>query len=216
MFVSDQAGNLDAGTLYAAKWLQRSSSNGGSADIEWIRLGHASSTEIEALANTLEFTDIFDFQSSGSSGFKLVDSAWGANEWLRLKPGMEKAAAFLESSRYAGYLGATSEFNKMEGLAANEEDNELYMAITGVRYTMEEGSSSPDIQLDRIKAGAVYAFDLDAGVRDTQGNLINSEYVATFVDALITGTDISTDSAGNRAAVDNIASPDNIFYVIYW
>ncbi|MCA0291319.1 MAG: hypothetical protein KDB28_11355 [Tetrasphaera sp.] len=36
-------------------------------------------------------------------------------EYLKLKPDMAKAAAFLETRRYAAYLGATTEFNKFEG-----------------------------------------------------------------------------------------------------
>ena len=42
MFVADAAGDLSAGTLYAARFYQ--TSNGsllGAADVEWISLGHA-------------------------------------------------------------------------------------------------------------------------------------------------------------------------------
>ena len=51
-------------------------------------------------------------------------------EYLKLKPGKEKAAAFLETRRYAAMLGATTEFNKMEGVALNEKDNKVYIAIS--------------------------------------------------------------------------------------
>lgn len=37
------------------------------------------------------------------------------HECLKLKTGMAKAAAFLETSRYAAYVGATYEWRKMEG-----------------------------------------------------------------------------------------------------
>ena len=46
-------------------------------------------------------------------------------EWLKLKPGMEKAAAFLETRRYAALLGATTEFSKMEYIAFNARDRQV-------------------------------------------------------------------------------------------
>ena len=51
-------------------------------------------------------------------------------KYLKLKPGKEKAAAFLETRRYAAMLGATTEFNKMEGVTLNEKDNKVYIAIS--------------------------------------------------------------------------------------
>jgi secreted PhoX family phosphatase len=42
MFVADEAGNLDAGTLYAGKWHQMADTpDGGRAWLSWINLGHA-------------------------------------------------------------------------------------------------------------------------------------------------------------------------------
>jgi len=56
MFIADVAGDLSAGTLYVAKMTQTSvaqSTDGGAFTITWIKLGNATSAEIEALANTL-------------------------------------------------------------------------------------------------------------------------------------------------------------------
>ncbi len=44
---------------------------------------------------------------------------------------MEKAVSFLESRRYGAMLDATSEFNKMEGIA---EDSKAYIAISCILF----------------------------------------------------------------------------------
>ena len=41
MFKSDRAKDLSSGTLYAAKWVQKRTHDGGSAELKWIKLGHA-------------------------------------------------------------------------------------------------------------------------------------------------------------------------------
>lgn len=54
MFVADVAGDLSSGALYAAQLAETDSTKraaGGAFNISFIRLGHASSTQIEALAN---------------------------------------------------------------------------------------------------------------------------------------------------------------------
>ena len=88
----------------------------------------------------------------------------GKVEYLKLKPGKEKAAAFLETRRYAAMLGATTEFNKMEGVALNEKDKKVYIAISDQSKAMEKDSTGKDpadhIQLPKIKAGVTYQLDL--------------------------------------------------------
>ena len=72
-------------------------------------------------------------------GFKAIKQyAYGKTEYLKLKPGKEKAAAFLESRRYAAMLGATTEFNKMEGVTLNEKDKKVYVAISDQSRRMEK------------------------------------------------------------------------------
>ena len=64
MFVADKAADLSAGNLYVAKITQTSAKGGPAAasdfSIKWMHLGHATSAEIEALANTVVPTDIMD------------------------------------------------------------------------------------------------------------------------------------------------------------
>ena len=47
MYIADKAKNLSSGTLYAAKFNQTGTENGGSGDLSWIELGHATDKEIE-------------------------------------------------------------------------------------------------------------------------------------------------------------------------
>lgn len=135
-YVADKAGDLSAGALYAAKWVQTGTKGGGSADLTWIKLGHATDAEIEQMADTLKFSDIFDVTDDAAKGaaegYKPVKTPANGKkvEWLKVKPGKEKAAAFLETHRYAAYAGATVEFNKMEGLDYNEKENKVYLAIS--------------------------------------------------------------------------------------
>ncbi|WP_066305953.1 PhoX family phosphatase [Bacillus sp. FJAT-29814] len=218
MYIADKAKDLSAGTLYAAKWKQTSDQNGGAADIEWIKLGHANDQEIKEMAQNLKFSDIFETTNDAAyaqaNGFKQVKAA-GNLEWLKVKPGMEKAAAFLESRRYGALLGATAEFNKMETLTFNKADNKIYMAMSYIEKGMTKNPTDPadDIQLPKLSAGAIYEMDLAAGQKDRDGRPIDSDYVVTKMSGLITGEDLAVkDADGNRANPDKIANPDNIVF----
>ncbi len=231
MFVADKATDLSAGTLYAAKWNQTSADNGGAATLTWFKLGHATNAELESLANTLKFSDIFTTaavkeikDSAGKvtgyepppAGFTQIIAGHekGLVENLQLKPGMEKAAAFLETRRYAAYSGATTEFEKFEGVTVNAKDNKVYLAMTRMRDGMEDKSVDPvnHIRIPRLLAGAVYEMPLAKAQNDTAGTIIGSDYVGTSLKALVLGEDIAKDSAGNTGHVEKIANPDNLKY----
>jgi secreted PhoX family phosphatase len=221
MYVADREGDLSAGSLYAAKWKQTSEQNGGSAHLEWIQLGHATDAEIKELANTLKFSDIFETTTDDayaqSHGFKKVitQSSGGKAEWLKLKPGMEKAAAFLESRRYGALLGATSEFNKMEAVELNKKDNKVYVAMSGVKGGMEANSQDPvdDIHLPKVSAGGIYELNMANQQKDKNGQAINSEYVASTMAGVVFGEDLAAkDGRGNTANENKIANPDNIVF----
>jgi hypothetical protein len=218
MYVADKEKDLSAGTLYAAKWNQTNDENGGSADLEWIKLGHATDAEIKNLAENLTFSDIFetaeDAEFGEANGFERVKTA-GRDEWLKVKPGMEKAAAFLESRRYGALQGATSEFNKMETVEMNVADNKMYMTMSNISGGMEANSNDPvdDIQVSKVKAGGVYEMILTDSQKDRDGEKIDSDYVANEMTGLVFGEDLpSKDAAGNTANPEKIASPDNIVY----
>ncbi|HEX6594548.1 MAG TPA: alkaline phosphatase PhoX [Bacillota bacterium] len=218
MYIADQANDLTAGTLYAAKWNQTSDKHGGSADMEWIKLGRATDEEIKELAQTLTFSDIFettnDAEYGEENGFTRIKTA-KKDEWLKVKPGMEKAAAFLESRRYGAILGATSEFNKMETVTFNKADHKVYMAMSNISGGMLKNPNDPvdDIQLPKLRAGAIYEMNLAKGQSDRDGHPIDSNYVATDMSAMLLGEDLAIpDKDGNTAHLDKIANPDNIVF----
>ena len=220
MFVADKAADLSAGTLYTAKWTQTSDQGGGSADLTWIRLGHGTDAEIKALADTLTFNDIFDAvaPSEGQcpAGYARVRAGSSSDECLTLKPGMEQAAAFLETRRYTALLGGTTEWTKMEGMAINAADQKLYMAMSRIESSMRSDPTEPadHIRLPENKAGATYTLELKAGIKDAQGNAINSDWVATrmYVEPKLLGKPIAADAFGNTADVNAIANTDNLFF----
>jgi secreted PhoX family phosphatase len=229
MFVADAPADLSAGTLYAAKWIQASpdGEDGGSADLEWIRLGHSSNGAIESMVDAgIKFSDIFETGDTAScpatGGWKLIKAGHNSAllECLKLKDGVAEAAAFLETRRYAAYLGATAEFEKFEGVTVNAADRKVYVAMTRMRNGMESGSTPvDDIRIARNDAGAVYEIDLGGWQSDTDGNMIRSRYVGKAMRALVLGETINpngkgdmTDGVGNTANVDKIASPDNLKY----
>lgn len=220
MFVGDQQNNPKAGgTVYAAKWTQTSpdGADGPSANITWIKLGHGTYDEIKAIVdNGTTINDIFDFSLTAVAGYVPTRAGSSQTIWLKLKPGMEQAAAFLETRRYAAYLGATTEFTKGEGVAFNEKDKKMYYAVSYIQTSMLTADGGPvdDIRAAGNKAGATYTFDLAANQKDTAGAPINSSYVATkaYVEPMLLGKPMLADADGNTADVNFIANTDNLFY----
>lgn len=200
------------GRLYAAKVSQTSAENGGSFKMSWIELGHAKDSEIkEMIDSKMKLTDIFeikaDVEGVCEAGFTKVyeDSEI---ECLKLRPGREKAAAFLETRKYGAYLGATVEFRKEEGLTYDTEKNVLYVAMSSIEKSMEDNykgiETSNDIRLPKNKCGAVYELSLD------------ENFSATNMKALIVGQPLTTQSPYAHewnCHPDAISNPDNITYI---
>lgn len=227
-YVANTAENLSAGTLYAAKLTQTSADNGGSFTLQWIQLGQATDAEIKSLIDSgIRFSDIFDAaipskaedgSYSCGEGYTGVSHGHAAtlgnmyNECLKLKTGMEKAAAFLETRRYAALLGATTELNKEEGITFDAANRKLYLAMsdvtngmlansTGTKSTLE-AFTTDHIQLSAKRCGTVYVLDVDAN------------YSATTMKGLVSGTSMTYDAtspyAGNTCDVNGISNPDNV------
>jgi secreted PhoX family phosphatase len=137
-------------------------------------------------------------------------------EYLKVKPGMEKAAAFLESRRYGALLGATSEFNKMEGIAVNKADKKAYIAISYENGSMKkEGIDGvqDDIQLPVIDSGVTFELNLNSKQKDHEKGRINSRYVPSGMKGLLVGEDYSkADAYGNTANPNKVANPDNLSF----
>jgi hypothetical protein len=212
MFVAKRRRKLSEGTLYVAKWHQTSSENGGSANIGWIHLGHATSDEIEALADSLTAADIVDVKTSnpGDSSYTRIPFS-GHDNWVRFVPGQEKAAAFLETHRFAAYKGGSLGFTKMEGTTVNVADKVAYSAISYVKKEMTNGSGG--ISIEGPQAGMTYAWKLRGHQVDDRGVPIHSYWVPTRgapVPGLV-GEDLaSPDALGNLANADKVANPDNL------
>lgn len=229
MFVADKAGDLSAGTLYVAKWNQTSDQNGGVADLTWYKIGKATNAEIKAIVDGgVKFSDIWDAvapvdavapatNKTCPDTYMRVRAGSSSDECIKLKPGMEKAAAFLETRRYAAYVGATTEWTKMEGIAVNAKDKKLYMAMSRIETSMKSDATGPvdHIKLPENKAGATYTLDLKGGQKTANGGeAINSDYVATkmYVEPKLLGKPISTDAKGNTADENTVANTDNVFF----
>lgn len=222
MFVADKEKVLSAGTLYAAKWNQTSATGAGAADLTWFKLGHATNAEIKAIIDAgTTFADIWDFVApvggACDAGYTRVRTGSTADECLMLKPGMEKAAAFMETRRYAAYLGATTEWNKMEGIAFNAKDNKAYIAMSYIDKGMKADASGPadHIQVAKINAGGTYTMDMASGQKTANGaETINSSHVPTrmYMEAGLLGEDIAVDALGNTANPNKIANTDNVFF----
>ncbi len=235
MFVADKPEDLSAGTLYAAKWKQTASAGFAEANLEWIRLGHASDQEIAALIDKgITFSDIWQVAAPAAvkadpaayEGFRATYVYTGTGsktklEYYRLKPGMEQAAAFLETRRYAAWLGATTEFTKMEGQAHNIADKKLYTVMSYVRDGMLEGHNKDrpqdDIRLagdpKDLNCGVVYQSNLAGGRTDSDGNPIASDLVAVDMVPLIGGARQPEGAPAGRydkCNTEMVANPDNV------
>jgi len=229
MFVADTEGDLSAGTLYAAKWIQKDTRAGGAADLEWINLGQASDAEMAEIVNKgTKFSEIFETADGDKEtgacpdGFTSVNTTTGF-ECLKVRPGMEKAASRLETRRYAAMKGATTEFRKMEGITFDPSRSTMYLAISEVARGMEDNRKNAEpttkydigggnhIRLPYDECGVVYG--MDAGL-DPQ---IGSEYVAKTMRGEVMGhmTQYAKDSdyVGNTCLVEGIANPDNLTFV---
>ena len=219
VFVADKAKDLSSGSLYVAKvgaGFSIDPATGSAAGLTWIKLGSATSAEIENLANTLKPTDIMSVASKDpedASFTKIV--ANGRTEWIKINPGMDKAAAFLETHRYAAYKGASMGFTKMEGTTVNAKDKIAYSALQNCEKSMVAGDAANvpgnGVSIPKtLKAGAVMALNLRGGQKDTSGAAIDSEWMPIDTKALLAGEDIAADALGNTGNPNKICNPDNL------
>lgn len=228
MFVADTAGDLSSGSLYAAKWVQTSAAGLGEAVLTWIDMGHTTNAAIRAVvAAKTTFATIFDSEapladgSCPTAGFTAIDTANG-NECLKLldvdgsgtvDATDEVIASRLETRRFAAMKGATTEFNKEEGITFNATNSKLYVAMSNISGGMEAGTLTgvaDDIQLARNKCGGVYALGV------AKDETIGSDYVAYDMKGLVAGTPTDytgTSLEGNSCDIDSLASPDNVTFL---
>ncbi|SAI65666.1 phosphatase [Bordetella ansorpii] len=213
MFIADREKDLSSGTLYVAQYTLTGNTGAGAGTLKWVNLGHATSEEIRGLAGSLEFADIMEKSVTAAAGFTQIKYN-GATEYVRVIPGMEKAAAFLETHRYAALVGGTMWLTKNEGTTVNIKDKVLYSALANIRDSMLTGNAAnPGTGVGvttRINAGGVMASTMGGGQADTDAVAINSDWVPHTYTTLFVGRDISADSLGNTCDPELPASPDNL------
>ncbi len=219
LFIADKEKDLSAGSLYVAKYGTGFSIDpaAAAASMTWIKLGSATSAEIEAMANTVKPADIMSVLLTDPQDASYTRMFCdGKANWVKLKPGMEKAAAFLETHRYANLVGASMAFTKLEGTTVNIKDKIAYSALQNIQGSMVRNNAAwnakHNITVEKaLVAGGVIAHTLQGGVKDTAGNAMVSDWVPGTTKTLIVGEDLATpDALGNLANPDKIANPDNL------
>lgn len=222
MFIANTAKDLSSGTLYVAKWTQTSDTGPGAATLSWIKLGSATSAEILALVEGgIQSSDIMEVKTADPADASYTKILYaGKPNWVKLLAGQEKAAAFLETHRYAALMGGSLGFTKMEGTTVNIKDKKLYSAMSRIESSMLKGhaANAGDIQVEGPYSGAVYELHLMGGQKDKTGATIDSDWVPVdmaAVPALISedlggGKFKAQDALGNFANPDKIATPDNL------
>lgn len=218
MFVADRPKDLSSGTLYVAKLSAGLSIDPAApgASLSWIKLGHARSEEIKKMADTLKPEDIMTVLTKDPKDALFTKIFFnGAVNWIKVKSGMEKAAAFLETHRYAYLMGGSMGFSKMEGTTVNIKDKIAYSAIQNAVDSMVVGgkgwNEQSNISFNKpLKAGLILMHRLVGGQKDTSGIRIRSEWVPSQTKTLLAGEDIVQDSIGNLSNPNKVGSPDNI------
>jgi secreted PhoX family phosphatase len=205
-FVADTAGDLSSGTLYAAKVTQDDSSDSATTgfDVEWMEMASSSNTDIQNWIDEYDGITTADFisgQNSYITDEEIRDWAEGRlNEDLNgdgvIGSAADDRVAFLESRKAAAALGASDEWNKMEGVAFNPNAPDyLYLAMSDVGYDMSDGQG--DIDVTQNRCGIVYRMTLDNG------------WDVNRIEPVISGGPY-TSSATYECDVNNLAGPDNL------
>jgi hypothetical protein len=113
----------------------------------------------------------------------------------------------------------------MEGTTVNRQDRFAYSAISAISASLTPGNAhNKEVPLGggalvaslvgfaANSAGMVVQHKLDSGQTDSDGNLINSDWVPYQSTMLLNGKQAATDALGNTNDVDNISCPDNLKY----
>ncbi|MFK7931166.1 MAG: alkaline phosphatase PhoX [Myxococcota bacterium] len=224
MYLADAAGDLSAGTLYAAKWNQTSAESGGQANLDWISLGHATDDAIRRTATshgTVHFDDLMQTDEPVSTeetgcagGFLPINEAWGS-QCVAVRPGVDESVlSRFETRRYAALKGATTEFRKMEGLTWDPDHEVLYAGLAEIgkgmtRSNAQWDTNGPDhIGVMENRCGGVYALPVSGGRSDADGQPIDSPFVATSMRGFLLGR-----PEGFGCDIGLPANPDNVAYL---
>jgi secreted PhoX family phosphatase len=201
-FVAERKGDLSAGTLYAAKLVQDNESDPNKAgfDVSWIELGHGNNAQIAgwiAEYDSVTVADYVDGQSNYVSDEDIVAYANGTAKDAR--------AAFLESRKTAAAMGATNEWDKLEGVTSS--GNTVFISASSISFTMDKSwgykhwSSG---ELDTAKGG-----DIALNAESCGGTYVaqtGDDFNITRIDPYVIGKT----TADGRCDENLPANPDNI------
>ncbi len=214
-FVADTKGDLSAGSLYAAKMAQDDTSDPNKAgfNVTWVLLGQSNNAQIAGWIAEYDSVTVADYKEGESSYISNTD----INNWAEGKTGKDlngdgtvgsykdDRPAFLEARRAAAALGATNEWDKLEGITSY--GNTVYVGASALSWTMDKSWGDPnwmtgkrdetdggDIALDKEDCGGVY--------KATTGD----DYNITRLEPYVIGK--TTDDG--KCDVNRPANPDNI------
>jgi secreted PhoX family phosphatase len=205
-FIANTAGDLSAGTLYAAHVSQDENRDASTAgfDVNWIELASSSSAEVQTWIDEYDGITTADFVAGENSYISDAE----INDWAEatlnddingdgvIGTAADDRVAFLESRKAAAALGATDEWNKMEGVAFNPKvPDTLYLAMSSIANAMTDGQG--DIDLTQNYCGIVYQMTMS-----TQWN------VNRIDPAIIGGPYTASDDY--ECDINNLAGPDNL------
>jgi hypothetical protein len=205
-FVADTAGELSSGTLFAAKVIQDAGKDSSTTgfDVEWIEMASSSNSVIQLWIDEYDGITTADFiagQNSYITDEEINDWAEGRlnkdlNSDGTIGSALDDRVAFLESRKAAAALGASDEWNKMEGVAFNPNSPEhLYLAMSDVRGDMSDGQD--DIDVTENRCGIIYSMTL------------NDQWNVNRIEPVISGGPY-TSSVEYKCTVNNMAGPDNL------
>ncbi len=214
-FVADHKGDLSAGTLYAAKLKQDDSADPHKAgfNVEWIMLGHSNNAQIAGWISEYDNVKVADYVQGKTNYISNEDIAkWAEGQSGKDLDGNGTVAsykddrpAFLESRRAAAALGATNEWDKLEGVTSY--GNKVYLAASALSWTMDKSWGDPHWATgvrDETRGGAIALNREDCGgvyVAST-----GDDYNITRLDPYMIG---KTTEDG-KCDIDLPANPDNI------
>ena len=205
-FIANTAGDLSAGTLYAAHVSQDENRDAATAgfDVDWIELGSSSSAEVQTWIDQYDGITTADFVDGENSYISDAE----INDWAEAKlnddingdgvigTAADDRVAFLESRKAAAALGATDEWNKMEGVAFNPNvPDTLYLAMSSIANAMTDNQG--DIDLTQNYCGIVYRMTM------------NTQWNVNRIDPAIVGGPYTASNA-YECDINNLAGPDNL------
>jgi secreted PhoX family phosphatase len=214
-FVADNKGDLSAGTLYAAKLEQDNTADPQKAgfNVSWVTLGHSTNAQIGQWIAEYDGVKISDYKEGQSSYISAAD----VNNWAEGKTGKDlngdgktggykdDRPAFLESRRAAAALGATNEWDKLEGVTSRGD--QVFIGVSAISFTMDKSWGHLDWATganDKANGGAI-ALNAEA-CGGTYVGTTDTNYSITRLEPYVMGKTTPEGKCDNALP----ANPDNI------